>query len=528
MKRAKTSCFLLELPLSVPPAQARRVRAHLEAARLLYNTLLGEARARLTRMRNDPTWKAACDLPRSHTQQRAAAFSCLRSRYGFSEYAMHAYAKGARCTWIAEHIDSTMAQTLASRAYAAVNRLTKGEAKHVRFKSKGRGIDSVEGKRNDTGMRFVLQGPEQGNAGYLLWGQDHLAAIIDWGDPVIKHGLDHRIKYARLVRRKASSPQAKGADSTGHRYSVQLVLEGAPYQKKKHRPGSDTIGLDIGPSSLAIFPREGRPQLRTFCEELRPDARKKRRLQRKMDRQRRANNPENYDEKGRIKKQGKKRLQWKTSRRSLQTWRQYATAERKLAAHRKSLHGKLVNEIVQVGNHIQIEKTSYKGWQKQFGKSVELRAPGMFVAHLKRIVAKTGGTLCEVPTFHTKLSQYCHGCHTYVKKPLSQRWHHCPCGIGPVQRDVYSAFLLAYMQPPEPIPSITHDEWAGVESRLKAVVEVLQQRAKEGQSLPQSFGIPGARARRPKSPQPNRQELAYLYRRGRLEALGLAQEPPLL
>ena len=228
------------------------------------------------------------------------------------------------------------------------------------------------------------------------------------------------------------------------------------------------------------------------------------------------------------KSHGKHRLSWHTSRRSRATRRHHAEQERKLAAHRKCLHGKLVNELMRVGNHIQIEKTSYKGWQKQFGKSVGMRAPGMFVAHLKRIVAKTGGTLYEVPPFHTKLSQYCHGCHTYVKKPLSQRWHHCPCGIGPVQRDVYSAFLLAYMHPTEPIPSITHDEWAGVESRLKAVVEILQQRAKEGQSLPQSFGIPGARARRPKSPQPNRQELVYLYRRGRLEALGLAQEPPLL
>ena len=53
---------------------------------------------------------------------------------------------------------------------------------------------------------------------------------------------------------------------------------------------------------LALVPREGKADLVTFCEEMAPDARKKRRLQRKMDRQRRANNPENYDEQGRIKK----------------------------------------------------------------------------------------------------------------------------------------------------------------------------------------------------------------------------------
>jgi transposase len=127
----------------------------------------------------------------------------------------------------------------------------------------------------------------------------------------------------------------------------------------------------------------------------------------------------------------------------LATRRHYAHAERKLAAHRKSLYGKLVHERVRVGNRIQMEKTSYQGWQKRYAKSVGLRAPGMFVAHLARTVAKTGGTLHEVSTFKTKLSQYCHGCGTYLKKPLSQRWHQCPCGIGPVQRDLYSAFLLA-------------------------------------------------------------------------------------
>lgn len=151
-----------------------------------------------------------------------------------------------------------------------------------------------------------------------------------------------------------------------------------------------------------------------------------------------------------------------------------------------------------------------------------------FVAHLRRIVAKTGGTLSEVPTYHSKLSQYCHNCKSYVKKPLSQRWHRCPCGLGPVQRDLYSACLLAYLDPTESVPSITQEQWVGVESRLKAVVEVLHQRANEGQSLPRSFGIPGARARRPQSLVPNQQELASLSGRGRQEALGLVQEPPCL
>ena len=103
-----------------------------------------------------------------------------------------------------------------------------------------------------------------------------------------------------------------------------------------------------------------------------------------MDRQRRANNPDNYDEQGRVKKGGKKRLQWKESKRYKASRRQHANAERKLAAHRKSLHGKLAHDMVKVGNTIHIEKTSYTGWQKQYGRSIGLRAPGLFVAHLER------------------------------------------------------------------------------------------------------------------------------------------------
>src|SRR6266571_2663676 len=196
MKKSTTPTFLLELPLSVDPGQAKRLLAHFEAARCLYNALLGEALKRLRQMRADPAWQAARALPKVQKQERNEAFSRLRHVYGFSEYALHAYAKEANCAWIADHIDSTMAQTLATRAYQAVNRVCLGKARKVRFKSKGRGIDSVEGKRNDTGMRFILLAPEEGKAGWLIWGKDHIPASINWNDPVVHQGLQHKIKYA--------------------------------------------------------------------------------------------------------------------------------------------------------------------------------------------------------------------------------------------------------------------------------------------------------------------------------------------
>ena len=513
MKRAKTPTFLLELPLQVNWSTEQSLRAHLEAARCLYNALLHEANKRLQQMRRDPAWQAARALSRSDQRARAQAFSQLRKRHHFSEYELHEFAKVARTSWIADHIESTMAQTLASRAYQAINHVCLGRGKRVRFRSKGRGIDSVEGKRNDVGLRFVLD-PNAGDGGFLLWQADVIPAIIDWLDPVVLHGLRHPIKYVRLLRRKASSPRAQGADHDGNHYCVQLVLEGHPFTKKKHEQnGTDKIGLDIGPSTLAMVPREGNAALVTFCEELAPTSHQKRRLQRKMDRQRRANNPDNYDVQGRVKK-GKKRLTWKESKGYQGTRRQLSNAERQLAAHRKSLHGHLAHTIVKVGTTITLEKTSFFGWQKLYGKSIGLRAPGMFLAHLERLVARTGGTLTRISTFKTRLSQYCHQCGRYEKKPLSQRWHHCPCGVGPVQRDLYSAFLLAYLEPKKTLPSITHPVWEGAEPRLRVVVEGLQQRANEGHTLPRSMGIMASQAARARarrlesSPYPQQEPLS--------------------
>jgi hypothetical protein len=529
--KKKTPTFLLELPLEVEAGQAARLRGHLEAGRQFYNAVLSEGQRRLRQMRADPAWQAARAIPRTHTQERRAAFSALREQYGFSEYAFHKLARALRVSWLAEHLDAVLAQTLATRAYRALNRVCVGNARRVRFKSRGRGLSSIENKRNDTGLRFVVQTQDEGRrTGYLLWHNDQLEALIDWDDPVVTHGLGQRIKYARLLRRRASSPRAQGADREGERYFVQLALEGMPLQKPEHIIGSDTIGLDLGPASIAIVPREAEARLEPLCAELRPAARAIRRLQRRMERQRRAANPEHYDDKGRARKRGKGAPRWKQSRGYQASRRRKAARERTLAAHRKSLHGRLVRQIVAVGHTIVTEKLSYKGWQKRYGRSVGLRAPGMLIDHLRRTVASTGGTLHEVPTRSTKLSQFCHGCGQTVKKPLWQRWHQCACGIGPVQRDLYSAFLAAYLDPANPLPSCARYvvPWEGAETRLRAAHERVKERAKEGQVLPRSMGIPRAGARLPESRSEATQELLFLSRRGNVETWKHRSEPPVL
>jgi hypothetical protein len=525
--RRTTPTFLLELPLVVNAGQAKRLRALLEAGRQFYNAVLSAGQKRLRHMRADPGWQEARNIPRTQKQERKAAFAALREQYGFSEYAFHELARKLRVSFLADHLDAVLAQRLSTRAFRALNRVCLGEARRVRFKSHGRGLSSIENKRNDTGLRFVLQELEEGNAGHLIWQEDRLPALIDWEDEVVAYGLRQRIKYARLVQRRARSERAAGADQAAYRYYVQLALEGIALQKPKHSVGRDIVGADLGPSTIALVPRAGEASLAPLCEELAPNTQQIRRLQRKMERQRRAANPDNYDARGCIKKQGKQRLRWKTTKSYEQTRQRRAAKEHKLAAHRKSLHGRKVHEIVAVGTTIIIEKLSYRAWQKQYGRSVGLRAPGMFVAQLRRTVASTGGTLLEVPTRTSKLSQFCHGCGMHVKKPLSQRWHHCPCGVGPVQRDLYAAFLASTLSADQLIPSCAQAviPWESAEARLQAAHVRVLQRANEGQCLPRSMGVPCAGARRPQSPGEATPELLFLSRRGRVEAWKHRSEP---
>jgi len=231
-------------------------------------------------------------------------------------------------------------------------------------------------------------------AGFVFWQELQLRVRIDWNDPVVAHAACCRVKYVRLLQNKASSPRASGAGGDSLCYWVQLVVEGVPLHKPKHQGGKGQVGADLGPSTYAVLAQEGEARLDEFCAELSPKAehgKAIRRLQRKLDRQRRAANPHHYDEQGRAKKGSKKKpLRWKNSRGYERIRRKYATTCRKRASHRKSLHGKLAHEIAALGDTIILERNSYGAWQKQFGRSVSERAPGMFVAQLRRTGASHG------------------------------------------------------------------------------------------------------------------------------------------
>ena len=529
--KTKMPTFLLELPLVVEAGQAVRVGAHLEAGRQCYNAVLSA----------DSAACATCELTRTgrwpapspaHAPRSEKPPSALRERYGFSEYAFHELAKKLRVWWLAEHLEAVLAQTLATSAYRALNRVCVGKAHRVRFKSRGRGLSSIENKRNDTGLRLVLDRQKKGivatccgmttgypcsSSGTTRWSpmawptRSSMPAWCDALPPAHAHTAPTESLIGTSCNwywqaHPTTSPRTWRART---RSAWTWVRQASPSCRGTARPGSSRCVRSC------VQMRELSAACSAACSG---------RARRQSRALRRAGSAKEAQYRG-------QRLEaepnYQVSR------RRKAAQERKLAAHRKSLHGQMIHQIAAVGHTIITEKISYKAWHRRYGKSVGRGAPGMLIAHLKRTVASTGGTLHEVPTRSTKLSQYCHGCGEFAPKPHAPRWHQCQCGIGPVQRDLYSAFLgglsLSSRSQPLRVPGTSGIGrcWRGRRRACRQHTSESSQRANEGQRAPRSMGIPRAGARLPKSPSEATPELLFLSRvRGKVEAWRHRSEPP--
>ena len=460
--RTATPSFIHELPLRTTPHDAAVLEVRLDAARNLYNACLQEALRRLDLMRESKAYQAARKL--SKGKERTLAFAGCCETHGFYEYDLHAVAgTTAKGCWIGDHLDAFTIQKVASRAFDAVQMHAFGKRGRPRFKRKG-WLASLEGKSNAAGIRW--------RDGRVLWSGLALQPVFDFKDRygVEAHALGCRVKYLRLVQRTVAGEA---------RWSVQLVLEGVPLQKEKNIISEGVSG----PASVAGYGAED-AFLSQFCDEVIHPWRAITRDQRGLDRSRRATNPENYNPDGSVKKGTRK---WHRSNRYQKLQARITETQRKLAATRKKQHGQLCNKVLALGTIVKLEKLSYKSLQKNFGRSVAVRAPGMFAGQLTRKAANAGGRVEEINTRKTKLSQTCI-CGAVKKKPLSQRHHVCECGVE-AQRDLFSAYLAFHCHNDTLDIRQAEVAWPAAEPLLKRAMSRLSTQPANRRLLTASFGL---------------------------------------
>lgn len=414
------------------PSDERRCAAMFEAGKRLNNVMVQHGRAVLNALRADPAWDAARKLPRKTSREEAVrreAFKAVREAHGFTKAAFEsaaiAHKNAARFN---DRLGAHVTQKIAEKVFNAFEQHLYGARGAPRFKGLKRPLKSLEGKNNETMLRW------DSDARFLVlnpkWGLE--AKLPDLAkDEWLWSALQAPTKYCRILWRMVGDRR---------RYFVQLVQEGQAPMKASvlsRLAQPDTRGgLDIGPSTLAWCTDTDAGLIR-FCAEVEQPQRLISRLSRQVDRQRRANNPEHFDEKGRFKRNP---APWTTSTRQRGVQARLRSAHDHAGECRANAHGRDINQLLSQARTWRHDGVSVKSLQKNYGRSVLTRAPGRFMSELQRKAERAGGASLAQNARELKTSQYCHVRQAFIKKSLSERWHGFPDGSA-VQRDVYSAFL---------------------------------------------------------------------------------------
>ena len=486
MVKAKTPSFIIDVELKGTNRDLLMIDAELEVNRVIYNTSLGEYLKREKQMKRTKRYKKLVRISRaikSHLAKNSnkekmeyyrderkslsEEFKKLREEFGLTEYSMHEYIKEVRNHFNGK-INSIIAQKTATRAWNTFKKKLFGKAKKVVFVKRGE-MDSFEGKNNDTGWRF--------KDGKVISNETVFALKVKEIDMYLKEAFHllnsqqifqyknkdgetvsnfYRVKYVRILKRVIRGIV---------RYYAQLVCAGYPPVKRdrktgqvKYPLGKGPVGIDIGTSSIAVSSTT-KVLLKNLAENIKKVEHVQREIRlynRKLDRSKRATNPQNFDEAGRIRK-GKK--QWVFSKNYKKLKSQLKELYRKLALYRKLSHQYEVNRMVMLGDRFFVEEMNFKALQKRvkkteisektgkykkkkrFGKTIARRSPASFVSILSKKVTALGGTFIKVKTSSFKASQYDHKADKCKKKDLKERWHIFDDDTK-VQRDLYSAFLL--------------------------------------------------------------------------------------
>ena len=461
-KKISTPSYVLNLKLKTEKYQEDILSKRFEIGRQLYNAVLGGALKRHKEMIKTKRWRVNQEnikniykvekdekLRKKKSKEYFDIKQNMLIEFGLSEYSLHSDIKNMQKRY-KSNIDSHCGQKIATRVWKALEDLLFGNGDKVKFKYYNNPLQSLEGKSNKAGIRYKLE------THTLEWNKLILKVQSKLNDYEI-NALRDKIKYCRIKRKFIRGR---------YKYILQLVLEGVPPIKTnketgeiKNDIGIGTVGIDIGTQTIA-YTSDFSCRLLELAPRVQNIENEKRRLMRYMNRSKRANNPNNFNENGIIKRGVK--LEWNWSNKYIEAKNKLKDLYRKQADIRQQDHNILANEIISQGDTIKVEKMNFKGLQKRainttinektgrinkkkrFGKSLANKAPSMLMTIIKNKLKAKGGLFFEINIFKVKASQYNHLNKEYNKKKLSQRWNYFNIENNKVkvQRDLYSSYLI--------------------------------------------------------------------------------------
>jgi putative transposase len=226
---------------------------------------------------------------------------------------------------------------------------------------------------------------------------------------------------------------------TGARWYVSFTVQRSRKQRRARRPDA-VVGVDLGLARLAV---SSTGQAFTNARPLSAALRRLHRLQRQLDRQRRANNPGNYLPGGPVKPGV---ANWLKSRRMVGTEATIRRLHERVANLRREQAHHLTTYLTREFGIIGVETLNVRGLQanRWLGRHVSDVAWGVIVAQLKYKASWSVGSMLVAADRFYPSSKTCSGCGAAkAKLGLSERIFKCDaCGLV-LDRDLNAALNLA-------------------------------------------------------------------------------------
>ena len=471
--------FVLELPLKVEKYQADILNKRFEQLRQLYNYAQGKLLRQyryfeqMKEFQACTTFREKKDFLRSHpfhvngiVGSNGELLNITFDEFGINGFVEKLVQKqvGKNMTYADLGFTTNILDHLSAGIWRAWDKMLYDyHAKRVSFKKYGE-LDSfssrrkvVRGKVYFSGMELhldtmelsvKLNGKVGKDAKFVTMPILHNPKHADYEMWALKGGEDS-VKVVKVVRRLVRGQ---------YKYYVQLSIEGEKPQKGRTL-GKGTVGIDLGPTTVAVSGENvvSIDKLAAKCDNIQAEIT---RLARKIDRSRRANNPQNFNEDGTIKRGV--RLVWNDSKRYKALRREMAELQRRQAAIRKQQHIDRANELLKEGDTFIVENNQISAWtrkaketkvnektgkiqkKKRFGKSIANHAPSMFVTILENKVNSLGGKVVKVDT-QNAASQFDFTDGSFEKHELKERSVTLSNG-DTHQRDMLAAFNLQHLK----------------------------------------------------------------------------------
>ncbi len=467
--RTQTSSFIVKVKLHLQDNIKNHLNKSFHIVDSAYNETLNFGLKRFAAMKKNKRYQELLELRRAlieikkPTKPQRTRLKKIKEElgkiqidYGLTGYQLSLWLLERRKkTKAYQHLNAGELQVIAENAYQTLSQVIfyKVKPDALKFKSKYSLDHSFRNRVNSTGTRLV-ESKKPGIA-YRLYIHKRttfidIPTIVFTKYQQMQLLRANKIKYVQIVSKTIRGKQI---------FYLHILCQGVPVSKIEK--GEGVTGIDPGISTVAYVSKKS-------CElvDLVPKdfARKERLIQnlsRKIERSRRVNNPEAYNKNGTIKKDVRFKPLSKRARR-LAVRRQ--TAYRKLTEDRRKLQGELVNRIISESSVIKIEdldvkslmkrkretrinpKTGRPFSKKRYGKAIFKAAPGYFRTLLLQRANSTGCKVDIISPKKTKPSQYNHITGEFEKKELKIRIYNLTDEITDVQRDLYSAFLIAHIE----------------------------------------------------------------------------------